>query len=227
MICPSCRFAAVTHRHRACAQRETVLPLVERDAQPSAAIGHWGSPDIGWNNSGGAPAAGQWHHLVYTYDGTTTRVYSDGVQANSETLGAGVINTHANTSILLAAQLEADGVTVTGSLRGSLLLAKVRIHDGALTPAQVANNYNFERPLFTGPVRLVTSPSSQSAVEGASVTFNSQAAGDPPISYQWLRGGAAIPDATSNSYTITEVLLSDAGAQFAVFATIRLTGRLR
>src|SRR6266487_3397417 len=43
------------------------------------AVGHWGSPDIGWdsccNSSGGSPpgvpAAGEWHHLVYTFDGTT------------------------------------------------------------------------------------------------------------------------------------------------------------
>jgi hypothetical protein len=189
------------------------------------AVGQWGAgPDIGWNNAGGAPAAGQWHHLVYTYDGTTTRVYSDGVQANSETLGAGIINTHANTAIVLAAQLEADGTTVTGSLRGSLFLAKVRIHDGALTPAQVANNYNVERPLFTGPVRLVTSPSNQSAFEGTSVTFTSQAAGDPPIAYQWRRGGTAIPGATSNSYTISEVLLADSGAQFSVLVTNTLNG---
>lgn len=189
------------------------------------AVGQWGAgPDIGWNNAGGAPAAGQWHHLVYTYDGTTTRVYSDGALANSETLGAGVINTHANTAIVLAAQLEADGTTVTGALRGSLLLAKVRIHDGVLTPAQVANNYNVERPIFTGPVRLVTSPSNQTAIEGGSVTFTAQAAGDPPISFQWLRGGVAIPGATSNSYTIDEVLLNDAGTQFSVFATNTLNG---
>ncbi len=32
------------------------------------AVGHWGSPDIGWS---GAPMRNQWHHLVYTYDGST------------------------------------------------------------------------------------------------------------------------------------------------------------
>src|SRR6185295_2447577 len=57
------------------------------------AIGHWGNPDIGWNNSGGSPAARHWHHLVYTYDGTTTRVYADGALSNMEVLGAGVLNT--------------------------------------------------------------------------------------------------------------------------------------
>src|SRR5262245_19885687 len=86
------------------------------------AVGHWGAagPDLGWNNTGGAPAAGQWHHLAYTYDGSTTRVYADGALANSEVLGTGTINTIANTAITLAAQLEADGTTVTPTLRGSL-----------------------------------------------------------------------------------------------------------
>lgn len=116
------------------------------------AVGHWGAPDIGWNNAGGAPASKRWHHLVYTYDGTTTRVYSDGALANSEVLGPGAINTHAGTAINLATQLEADGVTPTPVLRGSLTIGRVRIHDGVLSDAQVQNNYNLERSVFIDPV---------------------------------------------------------------------------
>ncbi len=53
------------------------------------AVGHWGGggPDLGWvdnNWTAGVPAANKWHHLVYTYDGTTTRVYSDGLLSNEE-----------------------------------------------------------------------------------------------------------------------------------------------
>jgi hypothetical protein len=190
------------------------------------AVGHWGAagPDLGWNDSGGAPAAGQWHHLAYTFDGVTTRVYSDGVLANSEVPTAGIINTHANTAITLAAQLESDGVTVTGTLRGSLFLAKVRVHDGVLSAAQILNNYTVERSQFAGPVKLALSPVSQTAVEGGPVTFTSQASGDPPITYQWFRGGTAIPGATSNNYTIAELLLSDNNATFAVLATNVLNG---
>ena len=116
------------------------------------AVGHWGSPDIGWNDAGGSPAAGQWHHLVYTYDGTTTRVYADGILSNMEVLAPGVINTHTDTAINLATQLEADGVTPTGTLRGSLTLAKVRIHDGVLSDQQVAENYLEERNQFSPPL---------------------------------------------------------------------------
>jgi hypothetical protein len=105
-------------------------------------------------------AAGQWHHLVYTYDGTTARVYSDGVLQNSEVLGQSAINTHANTPICLGTQLEADGVTPTGTLRGSMTIARVRVHDGVLSDAQIANNYESERAVFAEPipVPLVTAP---------------------------------------------------------------------
>jgi hypothetical protein len=124
------------------------------------AIGHWGGdgPDIGWNNAGGAPAASLWHYLAYTYDGETTRVYADGClvdtancEANAEFLGLGVINTYGPSKITLAAQLEADGITLNFPLRGTLSLGRVRIHDEVLTPEQVQNNYNVECPIFCPP----------------------------------------------------------------------------
>ena len=138
------------------------------------AVGHWGStgPDLGWNDAGGAPPANVWHHLVYTYDGQSTRVYSDGVLQNSELLGAGVINTHTH-PIGLATQLEADGVTPTPTLRGSLTLARVRIHDGVLTPAQIVNNYEFEKATFQDPLAV---PLTAAPVQRYS--FSEAAAGD-------------------------------------------------
>src|SRR6185295_18040834 len=74
---------------------------------------------------------------------------------NSEVVS---LNTAAGTAITLAAQLEADGVTVTGGLRGNMTIARLRIHDGALTDAQVLNNYNFEKADFSngGPAPLAS-----------------------------------------------------------------------
>src|SRR5436190_3522802 len=54
------------------------------------AVGHWASGDMGWN---GAPVANTLHHLVYTYDGTTAKVYADGVMKNSKVVA---LSTHAN-----------------------------------------------------------------------------------------------------------------------------------
>src|SRR5204863_7137261 len=103
---------------------------------------------IGWDpccNTGtrppGVPVAGVWHHLAWTYDGTTTRVYSDGVLKNTEVIP---LNIAAGTAITLAAQLEGDGVAVTGGLRGNMTVGRLRIHDGVLNDAQILNNYNFE-----------------------------------------------------------------------------------
>lgn len=117
------------------------------------AVGHWGNRDIGWNNTGGGPAINRWHHLVYTYDGTTTRVYSDGALVNGEYLGEGAIFTHPDTTILLGAQTEPDGTTVTGGLRFTGAIGRVRVHDGVLTPAQIAANYNAEKAAFIDPTQ--------------------------------------------------------------------------
>jgi hypothetical protein len=92
------------------------------------------------------------HHLVYTYDWHHDARLRDGVLQNSEVLGPGAINTTAGNGHQLATQLEADGATPTAALRGSLSLARVRIHDGVLTDAQIATNYTVELPDFLAPV---------------------------------------------------------------------------
>lgn len=125
------------------------------------AVGHWGGADIGWdsccNSTGGSPpgvpAAGAWHHLVYTFDGTTQRIYVDGVLKNSENIG---LNTYTAPPITIAGQLEDDAGNVTGGLRGSLTIGRLRIHQEALSAAQVANNFGFEAADFTGAASFAT-----------------------------------------------------------------------
>lgn len=96
------------------------------------AAGHWGL-DIGWN---GIPTPGQWHHLVYTYDGKTARVYDNTRLKSSRTLD---LNTWTNQRINLAVQNYGDGSA--GAVPSSLYIASVRVHTGTLTSAQIRQNY--------------------------------------------------------------------------------------
>ena len=117
------------------------------------AVGHWGGgPDVPWGIDGaGTPTAGDWHHLVYTYDGDTTSLYSDGEFVHSEAIGS--IDTHDDLPFVLGGQnhqtdphdVTVDGFGGASGGNFSGLLSRVRIHDGVLSLADVVNNFN------TGP----------------------------------------------------------------------------
>jgi len=111
------------------------------------AVGHWGSPDIGWTS---LPTPDVWHHLVYTYDGTTARVYVDGAEDNSE---QAALDTKTGFSVNLAAQrngasLQFDSEFGGGQQAGSLWIATARVHSQALSPTDVAFNFSAELPRF-------------------------------------------------------------------------------
>jgi hypothetical protein len=138
------------------------------------AVTHWGGgfADGSWtdnsNTVAGAPAAGAWHHLTYTYDGATTRVYMNGVLQNEEELGAGSVNTHAVDDdgetpfpFRLAHSREDNG---NPGLVASLSLAAVRVHDGVLTEEEIVNNYSI------GPVLTL----SDSDLDGMPDSFENQ-----------------------------------------------------
>lgn len=104
-----------------------------------------GGWDFGWNT---VPSAGSWHHLVWTYDGAgNLNLYRDGVLDKAGFQATGV-NVESTNNIVLGVQHANAGWF--GFANG--VLAKVRIHDGVLTPAQIQNNYSVEAPTFqSGP----------------------------------------------------------------------------
>ncbi|HEU5397145.1 MAG TPA: autotransporter-associated beta strand repeat-containing protein, partial [Verrucomicrobiae bacterium] len=80
---------------------------------------------------------------------------------------------------------------------------ELRIYSGALSPGSVVQS-DFAGPngfLPSGPVQLVSQPSSQAVLVGETVTFSGLAGGEPPISYQWYENGTAIPNATNTTYS--------------------------
>ncbi|MDI1304239.1 MAG: T9SS type A sorting domain-containing protein, partial [bacterium] len=72
--------------------------------------------------------SGYWHHIGVTFDGTTAKMYIDGVNKISTAAGVPTATTQ---SFLVAA---ADGVTPTSFFNGSI--DEVRVWDVALTDAQ-------------------------------------------------------------------------------------------
>jgi hypothetical protein len=108
----------------------------------SSAISHWGGPaDLNWGSPGAAPPQNQWHHLVYTYDGTKAIVFADGMKMNEKTV---TIDTRGGFSINLAAQRDGNGFDKYGTLS----IAVARVHSKALTESEVNSNYDAEKSRF-------------------------------------------------------------------------------
>ncbi len=181
------------------------------------AVGHWGAPDLGWFNGGGAPAANVWHHLVYTYDGTTQRVYSDGVELNSEAVALSI---HAGTPILIGAQYDNGAGAVTGGLRASHTLGRLRIHAEALSAAQISNNYAVEKNEFNlGRAIFLTQPQNVSTQETRTASFSVTLQGEPPIALQWYKNNSAVSGANGTTMVQTNLMVSDSGSQFYAVAS--------
>lgn len=111
------------------------------------AFGGWGAADLDWQ---GKLSFGRWNYIVYTYDGTTSAAYADGVLANSEDL---TLATHAVDSggrplpFRLGAQNQAGGAIETGEAP-TLTAARIRVHDRALSAADIAAKYTAEAGEF-------------------------------------------------------------------------------
>ncbi len=105
--------------------------------------------DMGWGDD--SPAAGQWHHLVYTYDGKSTKIYNNGVERGSQDFA---LVTAAN-RMNIAVENNVEGQALFESefddkwaLSLSGYIAIVRVHSGSLTAAQVKSNFDADKSRF-------------------------------------------------------------------------------
>ena len=97
--------------------------------------GDFGSYDTAW---GTAPATGAWHYLVWTYDGTTVRLYLDG-QLNANNTPGSALQTP---STVMGA---GAGIANTGPNLGADAfqgyIAAARVESGVLTTQDILANY--------------------------------------------------------------------------------------
>ncbi len=109
------------------------------------AVGHWGAPDIGWNEQ---HVAGEWQYLVSTLDAEKQhKVYVNGVLANEEDLSGFDMATHPGQPITVGAE-NAEAGGAAKAIFATLTVAKVRVHGAALSGDQIASQFAAERGLF-------------------------------------------------------------------------------
>ncbi len=75
--------------------------------------------------------------------------------------------------------------------------------------------YEFEVYAANAPT-ITTQPANLTANVGATATFNVVSGGTGPFTYQWLKGGNAIPGATAASYTTPVLAATDNGGLYSV-----------
>ncbi|HRE80569.1 MAG TPA: immunoglobulin domain-containing protein, partial [Opitutaceae bacterium] len=128
----------------------------------------------------------------------------------------------------LTYQWSKNGVTLSGATQSTYAIASAQLSDAGDYTVVVVNEGGFVqsntatltvRTAFTptGPT-IILQPFSQTTTLTGTVTFSVTATSDTPVSYQWIKDGAPIAQATSASLTIRDARFLDAGS-YAVFIT--------
>ncbi len=115
---------------------------------------------------------------------------------------------------------------LTGATSPTLTLTNVQPGDAGSYSVTVSNfaggviSSNAFLTVNTNPVApvFILQPVSLTVREEDNAAFTAAAIGTQPITYQWNFNGAPIPDATSNTLSLTGIKLSDAGS-YTVIAT--------
>ena len=111
-----------------------------------------GSPILAGKNT--VLSINQWYHIVATWDGTTSKVYIDGVKETTEgtvsSMNTSVVNT------LIGASHDSAGTGTTGGWDGKL--DAVSIFDYALSASQVTTLYGSSSTGIGNPMSLSPKP---------------------------------------------------------------------
>lgn len=172
------------------------------------------------------PKVGEWMHVVFTSDGVTVNLYTDGALKMTDTgyvFGTDIMANSAEP--LYIGVRNALGLPYNG------VIDDVAIYDYALTAGQVSNHWSY----IWSPAAIVTSPVGVTNVEGSTITLTVVASG-LPNTYQWQKGGVNLTDVNNadgtahypagvngKTLTISQATPADSG-QYRVVITNPLGG---
>jgi hypothetical protein len=91
--------------------------------------------DVAWGST--KPVAGAWEYVAYTYDGTTVRLYMNGVADGSGTESLNTLATPVDVGYF--SFTSSNAAPVVNPFTG--YIASVRVESGVLTTNDIANNY--------------------------------------------------------------------------------------
>ena len=185
-------------------------------ATPSAAWEYWLGKGVGypasWTYSQGAPEVpNAWIHLVETFDGTTAKMYTNGVLSFSAAAPFAP-------NLTQPFNIGRNPVYAAGSFFSGFI-DEVACYKSVLSPQRVNAHYNLGLYGASGLPVFVPPPASQTVTVGATATFTATVIGAPTLSYQWQKDGVDIPGATGLSLSVTNAYYTDGGHQYALAAT--------
>lgn len=150
------------------------------------AFAHGGAADDMTYAANNLPSLGQWHHLVYTYDGKKHgKVYVDGALKLSKTTGADLV-TQLGDTINLATSRNAGGTLNGGTFSG--YLNSVRVHGGELTAAQVLTNFNMG-PAVVDPMAPLALTRGAAGLSASAATLQGRVVPRGAATTAWIEWG--------------------------------------
>lgn len=117
-----------------------------------------------------------------------------------------------------------DGGGVSGSQTSTLTLSNVQPSTSGSYMLTAYNNYGanhaYVNLTVADPPAVTNNPVSRSVPLGLPTAFSASGTGTPPLSYQWRFNGADIPKATSTTYSISSINLTNLGSYTLVISNI-------
>lgn len=98
----------------------------------------------------------RWYHFVHTYDGSTQKLYLNGVLMTTGSQSGSILYDANNTRVLIGADDNGGGYNSGAGFFHSGKLSQVRIYNRGLSATEVLRNYNAQRKRYFQEENIVT-----------------------------------------------------------------------
>lgn len=175
-----------------------------------------------------AIASNGWYHVAVTYDGNAGAAGSlkfywtllDASRISANLIGSTNLDTDlpAGSSDFCIGNTGRN-ISPAPNINFVGLIDEVRISSVARGPSEMV--FADTRP----PVTITAQPTNQVVGVGQTATFSVSAQGDPPLGFQWRRGGTPIPGETRTALTLPALQLTDSGTTYDAVVTNSFSSR--